>query len=351
MATAAAAVTLSLTALPAGTKGIDLAFRFAVLCLFVALFVLKMIQNDSEDDNRFIRFLLVCVAAALNFFFIFWLIFLVAMHLWKALAEYLERVRQARLEQRLKHRPKEVWEMATVAKHLLGPKLPPGALFPKAAQKLTEEARGAGSLRTGLEKMVVSSHQKMKALITYDTATDELILGVELGNYVTDTRISSYARRQLAKLGPFLTEEERHYVSLSLHDALMYVIDACDTNEIPCSLLEMLVRLTFTWHHQRLDRARRRAEAERLEKIRGGLQNSNAALGVEGTAAPEPDFHVKSLVDQLFDDRIFERGITAADFQAQLQRIAVMPKQEIKELVSDFLQASKFYAQKKKKEL
>jgi len=339
-----------LTLLPMGTKCIEVTFRLAMLGLFVSLFILKMVKSDSEDDNRLIRFILVCFAVALNVMFIFWLIYLVALHLWKALADSLERVRQARMEQRVKHRPKEVWEMAIVTKHLLGPNLPPGALFPKAAHKLAEEARGAGTLRTGLEKLVVSSHQQMQALITYDAATDELVLGVELGHYVTDTRISSYARRQLAKLGPFLTEEERHYVSMSFNDALMYVIDACDTNEIPCSLLELLVRLTFTWHHQRLDRARRRAEADRLEKIRGGLQRANAVLAIEGTAMPEPDFHEKALVDQLFDDRIFERGITAADFQAQLQRVAVMPKQEIQELVSDFLQAAKFYAEKKKKE-
>merc|ERR1712137_642566 len=88
------------------------------------------------------------------------------------------------------------------------------------------------------------------ALVRFDTGRGDLVLGLHPGTIMNNPGLSAYARRQIAKKGPFLTDEEREFIAMSLRDALVHVIDTCNMNKVHNSMLEFLIRTTFVWKHQ-----------------------------------------------------------------------------------------------------
>eukprot|EP00929_Paragymnodinium_shiwhaense_P081030 TRINITY_DN42311_c0_g1_i2.p1 TRINITY_DN42311_c0_g1~~TRINITY_DN42311_c0_g1_i2.p1 ORF type:complete len:264 (-),score=49.95 TRINITY_DN42311_c0_g1_i2:213-1004(-) len=154
------------------------------------------------------------------------------------------------------------------------------------------------------------------AQVRFDTQTGDLVLGLHPATYMNDPRLSAYARRQLAKLGPFLTDEEREYIAMGLRDALVHVINQCDTNKVHNSMLEFLIRTTFVWKYQK----RLLMSAATFD----ARTESSAVLG--GTPLDEWQ-------ELFFDPVVYKEGMSAEDFQAELERITTMAKEDVEALL------------------
>jgi len=148
------------------------------------------------------------------------------------------------------------------------------------------------------------------ALITFDPGSRELVLGLHPDTYMDDANLSAYTRRQLARLGPFLTDDERNFIAMGLQNALVHMIVECDTNEIHCNLLEFLIRTVFVWKFQR--HLKEKEGKKVLDREEDNYENL------------------------LFDDRTYEEGLTAADFQSQLEKLTMMSMTEVNALLESF---------------
>jgi hypothetical protein len=174
------------------------------------------------------------------------------------------------------------------------------------------------------------------ALIYFDVHSRELVLGLHPETYMHDPSLSAYTRRMLARLGPFLTDEEREFVAMSLHDAIAHIIIECDYDKITVHLLEFLIRYTFASHfHKR--------------ELLGGTheEDDGEVAMVWGTPKITLTMSVSklktNLVDLMFDHEVFKHGITSTVFQSVLMQITMMPRIEAEELLSKFLEKHAAY--------
>jgi len=329
---------MSFLSSPAGWR---LYLGVASALLLTVLLVMEWLGGAGADGSRLARFLLLASAAAASVLHVLWLLLRAAGQVWGATAEAMARARSSRArpaEAMGPQAPKEAWQIAASTKHMLAATLPFGALLPKPA---LPDLSGRG-WRARLGSFIIDSHSESRGgLINYDPDMDELVLGLHPDTCMSDAGISSYSRKRLARLGPFLTDEERRFVAMSIKDALMHLIVDCDTNVIHCSLLELLVRAAFAWCYQQAVSQPDAVDAKVLR--RPDVPRTPPSLAIEDTSAPaknsEAGAEVNDFADLLFDGRIFKAGITAADFQAQLQRLTAMSRNEVNGLLEAFLEA------------
>eukprot|EP00415_Alexandrium_ostenfeldii_P000509 UN0509 len=233
---------------------------------------------------------------------------------------------------------------------MIGVTLPPSTFLPKP--ELPDPRNG---LWSRMRDFIIHSHSEAsKGLLRYDVTTNELILGLHPSTFMHDMSLSSYTRKQLAKLGPFIGDEERRFIAISIRDALIHIIVDCDLNVIPCSLLEFLIRVTYAWCYEE--------QQTRTPVEPNAIWNAPKPPGVtqlisDGSLQVTPRGSVRSSVgsdelkdvlekdfsDRLFDPRIFSHGVTADDFQAKLEQVTTMPKHEVSTMLDGFLQARELY--------
>jgi hypothetical protein len=172
------------------------------------------------------------------------------------------------------------------------------------------------------------------ALIKFDTKTRDLVLGLHPASYMHDPALSAYARRQLAKLGPFLSDEERGFIAMSLKDALVHMIVDCDTNVIRCNLLEFLVRTTFVWHWI----------------AKHPMEALIALQGFDEEELSKDEIRLKQYSAFIFEEVVFQNGMTASDFQSTLQQLTSMSMDSVQALLKAFVTESELFVFKPKSE-
>lgn len=225
-----------------------------------------------------------------------------------------------------------------------------------------------GGWLTKLQAFLAKSESKSQgALIRFEQSSCELVLGLHPDTYMNDPHLSAYARRTLARSGPFLTDQEREYVSMALKDCLQHVIVSLASERISCNLLEFLCRLAFTWKFRKQELTIKDEEAEK-SPVKPSLNNAALMAGAGGQAlmvAPNTVTHdteelghqrasvtgslvakfagskwrkkaVHNMTRMMFDDATFENGMTAADFQSELMQVMSMSKKKFEELFKDF---------------
>jgi len=175
------------------------------------------------------------------------------------------------------------------------------------------------------------------ALIYYDVHNHELVLGLHPETYMHDPSLSAYTRRMLARLGPFLTDEEREFVAMSLHDAIAHIIIECDYDKITVHLLEFLIRYTFAshFHKRELLGGTHQEDDDSEVPMVWGIPKIGLTMSVSKLKT--------NLVDLMFDHEVFKIGITSTDFQSVMMQITMMPKIECEELLNKFLEKHAVY--------
>jgi len=137
----------------------------------------------------------------------------------------------------------------------------------------------------------------------------------------------------LARLGPFLTDEEREFIGMSIHDAIFHLIVGCEYESISVHILEFLFRYAFaSYYHKR----------ELLGEKEIDDQDAAEKKLVWGA---KKDVEFKSTMSKLglkqshlmFDNEVFKAGMTATDFQTQLSSFALLPRTQAEELIQHFL--------------
>eukprot|EP00746_Dinoflagellata_sp_MGD_P124919 gnl/MRDRNA2_/MRDRNA2_59582_c0_seq1.p1 gnl/MRDRNA2_/MRDRNA2_59582_c0~~gnl/MRDRNA2_/MRDRNA2_59582_c0_seq1.p1 ORF type:complete len:2264 (-),score=319.83 gnl/MRDRNA2_/MRDRNA2_59582_c0_seq1:32-6823(-) len=226
-------------------------------------------------------------------------------------------------------------------------------------------AEGGGWL-VKLQAFLARAESKSQgALIRYETSSNELILGLHPDTYMNDPHLSAYARRTLARSGPFLTDQEREYVSMALKDCLQHVIVGCSSDRVNCGLLEFLCRLAFTWKFRKQELSAQaddpepsatQALAQQVGPKKGALSNAimvqpsskdedpskGGVTAVGGLVAKMAGAKwrkkaVHNLTKMMFDEATFEQGMTAADFQLELMQVLNISKRKFDELFKDFM--------------
>lgn len=152
---------------------------------------------------------------------------------------------------------------------------------------------------------------------------------------MNDPQLSAYTRRMLARLGPFLNDEEREFVAMSLHDAIHHIIVECDYDKVHVSILEFLMRITFAWkHHKREQIGEKDSDDEEDgmgQTLTWGQEKPRLKTATSGSSSA-------SINLLMFDDVIFKHGMSAEDFQAFLNRITMLPRTEVEELLGRFFE-------------
>lgn len=211
--------------------------------------------------------------------------------------------------------------------------------------------------------LVRSEKSSRDRLIHFDSKNGELILGLHSDTYMNDPTLSPYVRRILAQSGPFLTSADRECIAMGFRDVLNHIVVNLAFDEISGGLLEFLIRAAFARHFQ--------DEAADPEITRRGSQSDTedlAAKALAGDAKTAPIFSrpgeqvamptisattVAKLSGQkwrrkasnskftllLFDEKTFARGMTAQEFQSELLRLETLGREELEEMISDFLVA------------
>lgn len=291
-----------------------------VLGIFAVVLLVMYWCASSASTRQLTSALHLGFATFLNACFICQLLFWVFKQTGEAVAESAARSRFAEQQAFLSDASKDVVHLALKTQNMLAESLPFGTLDPKAKMP----ALPGRSLWSRIQGAVMDAHfQTLGAKVWFDTGTKELVLGLHGDILAKDKQLTSYTRRKLAASGPFLTDEERSFIAMGLRDALMHMIIECDTNMIHCTLLEFLIRVTFAWHV---------LQEEHSDRDCGVTDASEA--GSEG----EREEHKRlSFAATLFNESTFEKGITAADFQAQLDKFTKMSKTEVATLLESFV--------------
>jgi len=292
---------------------------YGSICLagfFLVLTVMYLFAG-GEDNRALTAFLILGLAIVLNACYICWLLAKILRQLCEAIAEVLARRKVAEQQEFLQAASKDAVQLALNARTMISESVPFGKLVSKPAMPKIPGRTLLGKL----QHAVMDVHfDTAGARIWFDVQTSELVLGLHPDKFSNDPKISSYMRRKLAAAGPFLTDEERSFVAMGLRDALMHLIVECDTNTVHCTLLEFLIRAAFTWH----------ARQERKER--------EALTSQEPETVPiAEDDSPEAFVAQMFDEKTFQHSMTAADFQAHMERFTKLPKEKTVILRNAFL--------------
>jgi hypothetical protein len=197
-----------------------------------------------------------------------------------------------------------------------------------------------GGLADVLKSWVIRRHESSQGpLLRFDIAASELVLGLHPDNFLYDERLSAYTRRQLSKLAPFLSDQERRSVASSLKDAIVYMIVDCDNNVVYGCLLEFLVRLAFAWHFEEriAAEAEDRPEKRRKSSDSSSLRRDDSSALRRAMSSASSEFGITSIHELLMDPRVFEKGITAYDFQRHLENLTKLSKKQVDSLLHTFL--------------
>jgi len=106
------------------------------------------------------------------------------------------------------------------------------------------------TLMAKFEALMFKSEAQDQAYIHYDTANNELWLGLD-GHYMYDKDLSAHTRRRLASMAPFLTSDERESFCQCIHDALSYIFVELDIDNFPCATLELVLRAPFVFKYMK----------------------------------------------------------------------------------------------------
>eukprot|EP00927_Polykrikos_kofoidii_P035472 TRINITY_DN30024_c0_g2_i1.p1 TRINITY_DN30024_c0_g2~~TRINITY_DN30024_c0_g2_i1.p1 ORF type:complete len:937 (-),score=113.32 TRINITY_DN30024_c0_g2_i1:94-2565(-) len=311
-----------------GVRGI--ARILAVIGTGVAvLFVIGTWASDGDSFQRVAAFCVVLLAILINAAYMAWTWFMVFAEAHRAVAASIRRS-QSTAKQKDEGASCEVtpgMQLALNTRHMLASSTPGGTLIPRPTLPETQ----TGSVFSGIRGVLLSSQSKLEgALIRFDVKTKELILGIDPATALCNPLLSAYAKRQLARLGPFLTDEERKFIAMGFKDALLYIIDDCDINPVNSDMLEFLIRTAFVWRYQK-----RSAEIA----SDGGGRTGDKDLGrVTSSKADKMSAQVvaPTFGELLFEDGTYATGMTAVDFQAELQRITTMSVEEVEALLDTF---------------
>jgi len=300
---------------------------YADTILAVFLFALTVTYwfAGGPPKRELTAFAMLFMAVMLNACFVAWLAFLITKQIIEAVAEIL-----ARNKMRAEKRSLSKSAPETVHNKLKHSKSIAQAMFSGFFSRVPLPKWF--SIKDLWHKIMSAHFDSLGALVWFDTETQELVLGLHPDRFANDKRISSYIRRKLVALGPFLSDEERKFIAMGLRDAFMHLIVECDMNTVHCSLLEFLMRAAFAWHRvQEEGHHNAIGDETPMDESEGSLPGRRVSVASDAAEAAR-------FVDMLFDQATFDQGIRAADFQAQLDKFTKMSKEEVARLVDRFLE-------------
>lgn len=342
-------LTISLIMVLAKINSHETFWKIVATCTFITLLVLVRVERDTW---MIVGFILIAVPYVFNVLFVCW----VWMHLYVEMSKFLQEVYQRIVAPRQKARKlmeRRLAAMASRSHHRRhygrGQPMP---LSMAQLKQLFEIKEPIWVKR--LRQVLHFGNHESGAQIRFDRQSGDLVLGLHPDTYMKDTHLSGYSRRVLANLGPFLTDEERRYVGMSFRDALLHIIVECNYDRIHVGLLEFLVRAVFAWSYHRAEligveeKKLRRPSTTSTRTGDTRLQLEEATMGPRLTQRTmdesEAEAHRERFQELLFDDHvIFNAGLSARDFQAEMMQIIKMPKSTVTELL-DFFFETKYRA-------
>lgn len=314
---------------------------FNTFCRIAATLVFSFMVGFCFMDEKFrhpMAFGLVFLAYVANALFVLWAAWKVFGEIGTLIVDESSRMSRKKEE---KEQQKRVIQDKLVAEAHSRKKGEAQATSP-SQMALAFRDHGTGYLKR-MQKLFFSTKSGSGALIHFDAVNGDLVLGLHPDTYMNDPNLSAYTRRMLARLGPFLTDEEREFVSMSLHDAIYHVIVDCDIDKISVSLLEFLLRYTFARHfHKRVLLGEKDDEEDDEPKpLTWGEQPLRPAGSPSASMTSKASIsnNGPTLLDLMFDDDgpVFKHGMTAVAFQAQLMHITMLPRKVAEDLLHSFI--------------
>jgi len=316
---------ITISTLLLSQKTLDEIVQAALIVFFLALIILS---NLGTYMRQMAAFVFITVALVSNLLFILWL-------LKEVLMESFNNLVEARARSRRKKEEKELGARESQAALAKGSKKRKSSNRTSQAELDMHYKKEKPMLEKSLEKVFASARPTSGALIRFDAEAGELVLGLHPDTYMHDPQFSAYTRRLFARLGPFLTDEEREFVAMALADAVRHVIVECDYDIIDVRMLEFLIRITFAWKYQR------RESMGELEELDGTIKPMVWGEDNEefvGRSMSKSSTEKRSaFFELLFDDKIFKHGMTAADFQEEMHEITTMKEKDVQDLLTRFL--------------
>lgn len=356
-------------------------FKAVGLCYFAGVLVVYSLGSEGELRQLAI-FLFFMLAATLNLYYVLWVALRALQQIRKSAADAFIASRTAAKEMPAEESPTGGSPTRAGGRRSSGGSSPGGrgGRSPKGrgsvlrgSTSMLDQAldRNAGAETTGflskIQAFLAKSEGKSQgALIRYEPGTNELILGLHPDTYMNDPHLSAYARRTLARSGPFLTDQEREYVSMALKDCLQHVIVSLASERVNVGLLEFLCRLAFAWkfRKQELGKEKEEGVGENSTALTNKV-NFGGSQTIMVAPNPAPKVHDEepgtgsitavgglvakmagakwrrkaqnNLTRMMFDQATFENGMTAADFQSELQQVMNMSKRKFDEIFKDFM--------------
>lgn len=307
----AASVCLASTCLCSARRSLDRFFCCGLAACCTGVLVFCWASGPDHDNGQLVALVLLAGAVIANCAFVVWLAAHILRSSRTALAELIVRARLTEDRERRALRraaPSEAWQLALNTPHMLADSAPIGSLLPKRPMP---DLPGRTCLHRIQGALLQSHAGSTGGMIRFDPRLNELVLGPHPDTYMDDARISAHMRRELASLGPCITDAERQFLAMGLQDALMHILIERDAYMVPCGLLEFLVRLAFC-----------RRQLAREGDLKGHPEGPMSCADVRGL---------------LFDERTFQEGMDAADLQAYLQQIMSMSTKQVEELLVCFM--------------
>jgi hypothetical protein len=317
-------------------QSFEAVFKFCSAGVCGAMVALCYAENIQEL-REMMAFGLVVLAYSVNVFFILWMLWKITGELSELLVAQVARSSAEKLAQEEKmhdmhlqlskdaHHPKHHDQEAPLARQ------PFAAL---AARLVT----GQTTLLGRLKRLLSCANQGSGALINYDHKSGDLVLGLHPETYMHDPNLSAYSRRMLARLGPFLSDDEREFLAESIQDAIVHIIVGCETDNISVDILEFLFRYVFASHYHKKELM---GEAGMME---GNNDKDQAPALVWGEQPTTKTMHTSKskmgakIGQMMFRDEVFKVGLSADQFMTQMNEITMMGKHHTEELLSGFLE-------------
>jgi hypothetical protein len=315
-------------------QSVSFFLRVVVTVLFSIMVAFCYMDEELRDA---MCFSLIALAYALNALFILWMLWKVLGEISVLVAHQSSRVAAIKEVKAEKNRLVQKQLTDESHRHHKGQPQSSGAV-PRA---LALPSRSRMCLKR-LRKMLSGANSGSGALIHFDAVAGDLVLGLHPDTYMNDPSLSAYTRRMLARLGPFLTDEEREFVAMSLHDAIFHIIVECDYDRISVHLLEFLLRYTFASYYQKkilLGEMDDDENADEPKALAWGYEKTDA----DSTSRSMSHIHTTGsrakaqFLELFWDSEVFRVGMTAEAFQAQLMQITLMPRVQAEEMLSRFL--------------
>mmetsp|Transcript_767 Transcript_767/g.2315 ORF Transcript_767/g.2315 Transcript_767/m.2315 type:complete len:1408 (-) Transcript_767:54-4277(-) len=253
---------------------------FIMTCGFCLLMCLVTFQDAATETEytfrQMIAFLLILFTVACNIF-----------HILRVLLEVFGEVRRSFADaymRRYGRRRKRKQEPDPVASR--GLEREAEATDGEQEEDEKQKKRRPRTLMAKFEALMFKSEQSDQAYIHYDTANNELWLGLD-GHYMYDKGLSAHTRRRLASMAPFLTSEERDSFCQCVHDALNYIFVELDIDNFPCATLELVLRAPFVFKFMKtpaLDPAPEDAGPD--PEAQASTSQAGPAPGVAGDGPP-----------------------------------------------------------------